>query len=64
MIKAIIRFFRVLLFGVHDWEYRTPYARKCKRCGCSQNYVYDVFVGGHYWEEMYPLPHSPEKCDL
>lgn len=48
----------------HVWEYRNPYARTCRRCGRHEH----LFGYGLHpdvtdtWEQVYPLPHSPEKC--
>ena len=46
----------------HLWTYRSPFSRTCDRCGRNEDEHRPVF-GHDYWEVMYPLPHSPEKCD-
>ena len=48
----------------HKWEYRNPYARKCKKCGRIENFYQ---TGANHWqgelEEMYPLAtNKTAKC--
>ena len=59
MVRLILNY---LLKSIHLWEYRNPYSRKCLRCGRHED-MYSYADGtGVEWEEMYPLAHSPEKC--
>ena len=61
--RRIARFFG---FKVHVFEYRNPADRTCSHCGLHQNeYITnwaDSLNTYCWWETMYPLPHSPEKC--
>jgi len=57
----IIRRLWWLFFGGHDWKYRNPWARECRKCGRHENYYGDA-LGPGGWDEIYPLADKPEKC--
>lgn len=46
----------------HHWKNRSPYARKCLRCGRNENVYSDSYDGAGWWEAVYPLAHSPQLC--
>ena len=68
-IGALILTYTFFYCDRHEWEYRNPYDRTCKRCGrheceeawttmCTDGRVHTL----NRWEEYTPAAHSPELC--
>ena len=62
VVGAVIALIALIKGTGHNWEYRSPYARKCLICRTHQNVYAYQHNGVGWWETMYPLQTNTIFC--